>query len=309
VSRLFVDASGNVGVGAAPTKRFDVGGGLFAVDSAGFVDNKITYTAAGGVADRQYEIFGTVSSPESVGSYYPRALFCQVETAGAPNFGGASEIIGLQGQVADTANININAVNGLLGRLIKRSTGTITTGIGLAGAIRVDTNSSAITNAFPVDGNLVVQSGRTLTSTALALFNGRTTISGSIGGVTNYYGLCLPNIVGATNNWAIFTGGGAVEFNSNLATTDILTLDGAAYQSGSYLRARDNSNNVGFEIKADFDVVGSGNINCDGYLAIKDGISAPGAATGKARIYVDSTDGDLKVVFADGTVKTIVADT
>lgn len=42
---------------------------------------------------------------------------------------------------------------------------------------------------------------------------------------------------------------------------------------------------------------------------IADGITAPGAASGKARIYVDVSDGDLKVVFADGTVKTIVTDT
>jgi hypothetical protein len=45
------------------------------------------------------------------------------------------------------------------------------------------------------------------------------------------------------------------------------------------------------------------------YLDITDGIAAPGAAAGRARIYVDTADGDLKVVFADGTVKTIVVDT
>jgi hypothetical protein len=38
-------------------------------------------------------------------------------------------------------------------------------------------------------------------------------------------------------------------------------------------------------------------------------VTAPGAASGKARIYVDTSDGDLKVVFADGTVKLIVSDT
>lgn len=44
-------------------------------------------------------------------------------------------------------------------------------------------------------------------------------------------------------------------------------------------------------------------------LDISDGISAPSAATGRARIYVDVADGDLKVIFGDGTVKTIVTDT
>ena len=45
------------------------------------------------------------------------------------------------------------------------------------------------------------------------------------------------------------------------------------------------------------------------YLDVTDGITAPAAATGRARIYVDTADGDLKVIFADGTVKTIVTDT
>lgn len=50
-------------------------------------------------------------------------------------------------------------------------------------------------------------------------------------------------------------------------------------------------------------------VNVSQYLRIKDGVTAPGAATGAANIYVDTADGDLKVVFSDGTVKTIVTDT
>ena len=45
------------------------------------------------------------------------------------------------------------------------------------------------------------------------------------------------------------------------------------------------------------------------YLDVTDGITAPAAATGRARIYVDTADGDLKIIFADGTIKTIVTDT
>lgn len=44
-------------------------------------------------------------------------------------------------------------------------------------------------------------------------------------------------------------------------------------------------------------------------LALEDGITAPSALSGFAQIYVDSADGDLKVLFSDGTVKTIVVDT
>lgn len=44
-------------------------------------------------------------------------------------------------------------------------------------------------------------------------------------------------------------------------------------------------------------------------LTITDGVTAPSAVSGSAQIFVSSADGDLKVIFGDGTVKTIVTDT
>jgi hypothetical protein len=44
-------------------------------------------------------------------------------------------------------------------------------------------------------------------------------------------------------------------------------------------------------------------------LSLVDGVSAPSVQAGRAQIYVDTTDGDLKIIFGDGTVKTIVTDT
>lgn len=44
-------------------------------------------------------------------------------------------------------------------------------------------------------------------------------------------------------------------------------------------------------------------------VGLIDGVSAPGTKAGYALLYVDSADGDLKVKFGDGTVKTIVTDT
>lgn len=45
------------------------------------------------------------------------------------------------------------------------------------------------------------------------------------------------------------------------------------------------------------------------YLMLIDGAQEPGPTPGQAKIFVDSVSGDLKIVFADGVVKTIVTDT
>jgi hypothetical protein len=47
----------------------------------------------------------------------------------------------------------------------------------------------------------------------------------------------------------------------------------------------------------------------NGALALLDGMTAPATVAGFALIYVDTADGDLKVKFGDGTVKTLATDT
>lgn len=46
-----------------------------------------------------------------------------------------------------------------------------------------------------------------------------------------------------------------------------------------------------------------------GAFGIKDGITAPSAIAGLAQVYVDTADGDYKIIFGDGTVKTLTTDT
>jgi len=50
-------------------------------------------------------------------------------------------------------------------------------------------------------------------------------------------------------------------------------------------------------------------VGAAGELWIPDGITAPTQTSGSAKLFVDVSDGDLKVIFGDGTVKTIVVDT
>lgn len=75
------------------------------------------------------------------------------------------------------------------------------------------------------------------------------------------------------------------------------------YTGGAEVVTVDESGNVGIGATspdAELDVVGA--------IAITDGMTAPTNVTGKALIYVDTADGDLKVKFADGHVAVIAAD-
>jgi hypothetical protein len=69
--------------------------------------------------------------------------------------------------------------------------------------------------------------------------------------------------------------------------------------------AKYNANATYVETTTSFDAAGRG----EGALVLTDGITAPSSASGRAQLFVDTADGDLKVIFADGVVKTISTDT
>jgi hypothetical protein len=46
-----------------------------------------------------------------------------------------------------------------------------------------------------------------------------------------------------------------------------------------------------------------------GLCSLVDGVAAPSATAGVAKLFVDTADGDLKIIFGDGTTKVISADT
>jgi hypothetical protein len=108
----------------------------------------------------------------------------------------------------------------------------------------------------------------------------------SFSGIAFGYGIRIGNITGATNNYAIRTGSGIVSFEDTTAST--ATNSGALRVSGG----------VGV----------AGAINVGTFYGMVDGVTAPSATSGYAKIYVDTADGDLKVIFGDGTIKTIATD-
>jgi hypothetical protein len=44
-------------------------------------------------------------------------------------------------------------------------------------------------------------------------------------------------------------------------------------------------------------------------LTLADGVTAPSAVANRAVLFVDAADGDLKIIYSDGTIKTIIVDT
>lgn len=108
----------------------------------------------------------------------------------------------------------------------------------------------------------------------------------------------MPDFITYTNN-----SGKSESIAVNLITRVLHTQDGSALEvgGGQTIGTQDSV----ATIQARLDALR----NASSQLIIMDGITAPGATSGVAKIYVDTSDGDLKVVFSDGTVKTIVVDT
>ena len=125
------------------------------------------------------------------------------------------------------------------------------------------------------------------------------------------FGVMGPNLKVMSANTAVATG--AFEFER--------TVSGGASLPALVVRDSNTSTGTPVTIQAEtgrstgsfFKGVRGGTAYFEAYangaLGIADGITAPGTVAGMAQLYVDSADGDLKVKFGDGTVKTIVVDT
>lgn len=116
------------------------------------------------------------------------------------------------------------------------------------------------------------------------------------------------NLTVASTNGLIFTSASTYIFsrftdNDTGLFFDISTLEYQFHRDGNIVARIRAVTNQG-DIHANRHLISD-----NGFVAVKDGITAPGGTAGIAKIYVDSADGDLKVVFGDGTVKTLATDT
>jgi hypothetical protein len=91
--------------------------------------------------------------------------------------------------------------------------------------------------------------------------------------------------------------------NNSISGNQLFDVDGGIVASGDTNTNIDSENHF---VNVNTFYFGTTSNN---YMTVGDGVTAPATAPGLASIYVDVADGDLKIKYADGTVKTIVVDT
>jgi hypothetical protein len=106
---------------------------------------------------------------------------------------------------------------------------------------------------------------------------------------------------------------GVVTAGSGITDYDIKGVYGKAVGNGNQYAAAGvyaefNGVGAGYALYANTTSHIEGKLEVNNTLALKDGMTAPATQSGYAQIYVDSSDGSLKVKFASGTVKTIATD-
>ena len=140
--------------------------------------------------------------------------------------------------------------------------------------------------------------------------SGKIVITGITGNKSNYVnidgaylnGLLLEELNFGNFNAAIFSAN-----ITNASTADTIIVQGSLGATVTVQNFWSNSiflSNTG--TPNNFLVGGKARGNI---LQVTDGVTAPATEVGFSSIYVDTADGDLKIKFGDGTVKTIVTDT
>lgn len=189
----------------------------------------------------------------------------------------------------------------------------------------IGTRSDSTTPLAGAAGFLIAASGNQLMNCSVQSCPGDAL---SISSFYNYAHVTVDQ----TQGYAVrFTGAAA----RNYVHVHILRGAGAAYNLTGIARFDGTSTNNTVLVSGDYQdtgfanlssgaaaannqviVVGENNVwrsarpvRTDQYFTVADGVTAPSTTSGYGHIYIDAADGDLKIKFGDGTVKTIVVDT
>lgn len=91
---------------------------------------------------------------------------------------------------------------------------------------------------------------------------------------------------------------------------DTIKLSGGSSSNATLILQAQGSNNYkGLSVRNAANTAETFYITSGGTVGMADGITAPSTILGYAQIYVDTSDGDLKCKFGDGTTKVLAADT
>lgn len=114
--------------------------------------------------------------------------------------------------------------------------------------------------------------------------------------VANASGTTVQNTRHLTNGYS----SAAIQFNGStsgcFAHNNLLASGGSINNPGGGILKGNYTEDFGTFVDSEF-------------LTVSDGVTEPTTTTGQTFLYVDTLDGDLKVKFGDGTVKTIATDT
>lgn len=180
------------------------------VNNTGRVESLPTFTSSGTLADdRAYFINAVVSSGSAVAEHQVRGISAILDTGSATGYGPNSEFA--------AAEFNTRVLHALSAPNVMggRFNTVITTNATLENVFAAKfqlfwtaNNTGTTAGALEVKLN---RTGGTLTSTDLYFINCVDSNAAANISATNFYGLFLPSISGASNNWAIKTSGGTVQ--------------------------------------------------------------------------------------------------
>lgn len=179
-------------------------------------------TIADATQDRTAFFEAVVTANSSAVNLYPRAFTGQLTTAGSTDFGSSSEVFAVQGQIVHDNGQDLVRGAGFFARYSNGSSSGTTTGTGMGVEGRFQMNGGTTTNGIAMNATFT-QNG-TGTVTNAYLFRGEYSDIGGTITSTNFYGLHLPDVDVATNNWGLYVEGATMDNyiagNLGIGTTD-----------------------------------------------------------------------------------------